>query len=594
MTLPLYNSKLHSFKPFNAKLRISLFASVSLLLAACSLPLKQDQPITTVSSNQADTNGQADDAKVRPFSADTLYSLLTAELAGSRERYDIALHNYMQQAYQTRDPGVTARATHIARYLNVNKAVLEASALWVELQPNNLEARFIQATALAKDGQFHQALPHSIYLLQHNGSSIFQSIAAQASQGTDVQREALIKSYQELLPQYPNNTQLLIGLGLLHQQQGNLPTALDFTQKALKVEPKLISAAILEARLLMAAGQESKALERLQKMLEKFPDDTRLRLQYARLLASLDLVAAQQQFLLLQEQAPQDPEILFSLGLITKELNQLLEAQALFEQLIPYSGRRSSAYYYLGKIAEQLEDTDLALSHYLKVEPGPDFTAALLHSTDILIRNGRTDEAKLGLSNVRLQFPDQSERLYLLEAEVLSDHKQYQSAIETLSIALQQHPSSTTLLYSRAMTHELLGDFDSLEIDLRSLLKYEPNNATALNALGYTLANRNIRLNESLLMIEKALQIKPNDAAIIDSMGWIQFRLGNYEKSLLRLRQAMQAMPDHEIAAHLGEVLWVMGSQHEARQVWQQGLKLNPDSKIIKATQQRLTGADSE
>ena len=594
MILPLYNSKLHSFQALKAKLRIGLFASFSLFLAACSLPFKQDQTLTDDSSNPSNILDQLDEPKARPFSTDTLYSLLTAELAGSRERYDIALRNYLLQAYQTRDPGVTARATHIARYLNVNEAVLEASSLWVELQPNNLEARFILATALAKNGQFQQAVPHSTYLLQHNGSSTFQSLAAQASQGTDTQREALINSYQELLLEYPKNTQLLTGLGILQQQQGNLTIALRFAQKALKIEPKLISAAILEARLLMATGKDSKALERLQKMLEKFPDDNRLRLQYARLLSNLDLPAAHKQFLLLRDQAPHDSEILFSLALITKELDQLPEAQALFEQLIPYSKRRSSAYYYLGKIAEQLEDTDLALSHYLKVEPGPDFTAALLHSSDILIRDERIDEAKLGLSNARLQFPSQSERLYLLESEVLSNHKQYQATIETLSTALQEYPSSTALLYSRAMTHELLGDFDLLETDLTSLLKYEPNNATALNALGYTLANRNIRLDDSLQMIEKALQIKPGDPAIIDSMGWIQFRLGNYENALLRLRQAMQAMPDHEIAAHLGEVLWVMGSQQEAQQIWQQGLKLNPDSDIIKVTQQRLNAADSE
>jgi tetratricopeptide (TPR) repeat protein len=592
----MLSSFLYCTKAYRSILKFGSLSCCLLLLAACSLPIKQDQPVSMLpledQNKPAETEATTNAVEIvdRPFPIGTLFSLVAAEMAGSRERYDVALSNYIQQAHITRDAGVAARATHIARYLKAHNAILEMSKLWVELQPEDLEARFILATALTRNGQLNEALTHSIYLLENGSTSIFQALAAQAEKGTDTQRDTLLAQYQELHKQYPLNTQILTGLGLLHQQNGEPKKALKAAQKALKIEPRLIPTAILEAKLLLIeqGGKEGQALNRLQKMLEQYPDDNRLRIQYARLIAGIDLEAAQHQFQLLHSKSPNDPEILFSLALITKELDQLHSAQTLFEKLIPYSHRRSSAYFYLGKIAEQLQHFDIALENYLLVEPGPDFTTALLHSTDILIRNGNIDDAKIHLDSVRSQFPDQAERLYLLETEVLSNHQQYQAAIDLLSIAIQQHPESTQLLYSRAMTYELLEQFDNLEADLTTLLKYDPNNATALNALGYTLANRNERLDEALALIEKALQIKPDDAAIIDSMGWVQYRLGNYEISLLRLRQAMQTMPDHEIAAHLGEVLWVSNLQDEANKVWQQGLELNPRSTIIEETKLRL------
>lgn len=561
----------------------------TLTLSACSTQLQQEPPATaTTPEETSPAPEQKQEIEPRPFPAETLYSLITAELAGSRERFDIALGNYMQQAYKTRDAGVAERATHIARYLNAQTAIINASTLWTELAPDNLEAHYIAGTSLAKSGRLLEASRHSEVLVQNKGVGIYQTIAVQAARTTDIQREQLLERYQELLQQTPDNTELMTATGLLHHQAGNIDTALDYARQALAIDPKLIPAATLEARLLLAEKKTHKALQRLKQLLNEYPNDQRLRLQYARLLAGIDLKAAQEQFQTLLQQSPNDSELLFSMALLTRELGELEAATNHFNKLLSYPKRRSSALYYLGRIAETREDYELALQNYLRVEPGPDFIAALLHSADILVRTDKKEKAHARLNDLRNKFPDQAERLFLLEAEVLSNHSELNAAEVVLSDGLERFPTSTKLLYSRAMLHEQMDMIDKLEVDLRTLLKYDPNNATALNALGYTLVDRTDRLEEAKVLITKALQIRPDDAAIIDSLGWLLYREGDLEGALVRLQQAMKLMPDHEIAAHLGEVLWKTGAHQEARAIWQQGLELKKNSSIILETIQRL------
>ncbi len=562
----------------------------SLTLYGCSTP----PPVPVTEAPVEVVPEPVIEVPARPFPAETLYALLVAEMAGSRERYDIALGNYIQQAHKTHDPGVTARATRIARFLNARQAALNTSLLWIELQPENREARMIAATELAQTGRLQEAFEQSRQLLELGSTPIFQTIAARAARATDTQREALLEQYRELLLSHPENLQLLVGQGLLLQQQQQLDEALASARQALALEGTHIPAAILEAKLLHQMELPEQALERLLLLLQQFPENKRLRLQYARLLANYDLEQAHRQFALLVEQSPNDPELVFSLALVSNERGLKDEARKYFERLLSLGHRRSSAHYYLGRLEEEAQNFDRALQHYWQVQPGPDFMPAVLQSTDILVRQDKLSEAGSRLDELRQRFPSQAERFYLLQAEVLSQHRHLQQADTVLTAALARKPASAKLLYARAMVNEQRDLLDRLESDLRTILKYEPNNATALNALGYTLADRTDRYEEALELISKALDIRPDDPAIIDSMGWVQYRLGNYEEALLRLREAMKAFPDHEIAAHLGEVLWVMGREQEAREIWQEGLRLNPDSLTITTTIERLQRQASE
>ncbi|MGH1370578.1 MAG: tetratricopeptide repeat protein [Cellvibrionaceae bacterium] len=567
----------------------TLVLAIALLQGCASLqPSVTEAPATDVIDEQAEIAEKPEELPHKPFQAETFYALLVAEMAGSRERYDIALGNYVQQAHKTRDPGVAARATRIARYLNARQAALNTSLLWAEISPDDLEARFIAASELTQSGRLLEAVEHSNLLLERNSTPIYQSIAARAAKATDTQREQLLEQYQALLIEHPNNTELLVGTGLLLQQVQRPEEALVMAQRAVSVKEDLIPAVILEAKLLSQLKRPEEALKRLAELLNRNPENQRLRLQYARLLAGIDLPMAKIEFERLVEQSPKDPELLFSLALIYNELEEFDLAEEHFTSLTQFDKRRSSAHYYLGRIAEKREQWEDALKHYIKVEPGPDFMPALLQTTDLLIRGNQPQAAHKRLSAARDRFPSQAERFYLLEAEVLSKHALYTDAQIILSDGLEQFPGSIQLLYSRAMVNEQLDRIGGLERDLRTILKYDPNNATALNALGYTLADRTDRYEEALELISQALQLKPDDPAIIDSMGWVQYRLGNYEEALLRLREAMKAFPDHEIAAHLGEVLWVSGDKRAAEEAWQEGLKLTPNSRIIPSVMDRL------
>lgn len=563
----------------------------TLLLQGCAQqPTPEMSVATPTESAVIDAQTHITD---KPFSAETLYALLVAEIAGSRQHFDVALANYMQQAVKTRDIGVTARATYIARFVEQNDAALSMATLWVELAPTNLEARFILGVELTNSGHLFEAIPHSLYLLEHGGSTLFKNIAAQAARSTDTQQELLLQEFQKLQQSHPDNAEIALGLGLLNQQLGNLEKALTHAREATKLNDSLLSSAILEAQILHAQDKLPAALERLHTLLQQHPNDTRLRLQYARLLTNNDVEAARAQFKELIKQNPNDPELQFSLGLINIELGRLQEAQTTFEALLKFPQRQSSAHYYLGKIAQQQQQLDTALMHFSEVAPGPDYLTALLQSVHILVHDQRLEHAHDLLSSARHRFPQHSERLHLIEVDTLTEYGYLDAAVERLNHALKSMPNNIPMLYSRAMVHDRLNNIVAMEKDLRTIIAYSPNNATALNALGYSLANKTTRYQEALALISQALQIKPTDPAIIDSMGWVQYRLGNHQEAILRLRQAFKDMPDPEIASHLGEVLWVDDQRHEALQVWQQGLELDADSELIINAMERL-GASTE
>lgn len=567
----------------------SILAIAALFLQGCSFLTSQASTETTEAINPQ----EQPKAPERPFPAETLYALLVAEMAGSRERYDIALGNYIQQAHKTRDPGVAARATRIARYLNARQAALNTALLWAELSPDDLEARFTAGTELALSGRLEEAMTHSNYLLEHRGEGIYQPIAARAESLSNNQREQLIQQYLDLHKQHPKNTELLIGLGLLYQQQNQLDDALTMADKALDIDDQLMPAVILETRLLTILDRQDEAIERVSSLLKKHPENERLRLQYARLLASTDLEKAEQQFDELLKNSPNDPELIYALALINNERGDLEDAKGYFLELTAFEHHRSSAYYYLGQIAEKDQQWDLALQYFLQVEPGPDFLRATYQSTDILVRGGQASAANKRMDVLREQFPEQAERFYLLEGEVLSNHLQLTDAQKVLSEGLTRFPNSPPLLYSRAMINEQLDRLDEMEDDLRLIIKTDPDNATALNALGYTLADRTTRYDEAYVLIAQALELKPDDPAILDSMGWVQYRLGNYPEAIMKLQEAMKAYPDHEIAAHLGEVYWVSGQREKAEEVWSEGLKLKPNSRVITEAINRLKAIES-
>ncbi|MDQ2077640.1 tetratricopeptide repeat protein [Marinimicrobium sp. ABcell2] len=527
-------------------------------------------------------------APTRPFTSETLYALLAAELAGSRERFDIALANYVQQAHQTRDPQVAARATHIARFLNAEKEALDAALLWVDIVPHDTEAQINAALALLQNGRLQEAFAMSRKLHAQGEPTLFQNIAASAAEATDIQRETLLSSYKQLLNEYPNHQELLVGTGLLAHQLGQPEEALTYARRALARSPRSTGAALLETNILYQLGQYNEAVKRIESALEHQPDSLRLRLQYARLLTQKDLGKSQEQFEILVDKAPQDPDLRLSLGIVSMERGDLSTAKQSFDALLDLGEHVSPAHYYLAQMAERDDDLDQAVLHYLQVQPGGDFLSATVDLLDIFMRQNDPESADEHMNRLRNRFPDQAEGLYLLQVRALTEHQRHDTAEALLDRALHTYPTSSDLLYARAMLYIGQDRLQETKQDLRQILTYDPNNAAALNALGYTMADNNLNLDEAEELIRKALALMPDDPAILDSMGWVLYRQGNPKEALPYLQRAMDAYPDQEIAAHLGEVLWVLGEREKAREAWNKGLEEDPDSELIPATKKRL------
>lgn len=560
---------------------ITLLTSLLGYAFACSYSAGVYAQIATAASSSAKSIE-------RKFSADTLYSLLTAEIAGSRQQYDLALANYTQQAKLTRDPQVAARATMIARYLGTPQTGLEMSLLWAERAPKDKEALANASLGLMQAGRLQEAFEMSRRLYLAGGEPLFQNIAANAEGLTRPARERLLQSFKNLLPRYNRDEQLLVGIGLLLQQQNSFDEAMTFTQKALTLYPRSIPAAILEANLLHELKRDREAIAKMAELLTFYPDNISLRNQYAHILTHYDLALAQQQFAIISKQQPKNADAVLSLGIIAMERKDYKAANKAFEKLLDDEQHTSTAHYYLGRLAEAQQNWQEAIFNYLQVERGNDFLSATISLLDIFIKQGDFISAQQHMNRVRIRFPDQAESLYLLHSQALIKHSYLVEGEKVLNDALAAIANSSKLLYARAMLYIQRNQRTDAERDLRHILQFEPDNAVALNSLGYMLTDDNQRYREAEELLTKAHNLKPDDPVIIDSLGWLHYRQGNYIDAIRELRQAYTSYQEPAVAAHLGEALWVTGAQEEARSIWQEGIKQAPEDTNIPATIKRL------
>ena len=570
----------------------------AMFLAGCaSQGVRQvESGVETAGDSQSQIHA---DEPVTPFEAETLYDLLVAEVGGQRQRYDLALGNYLKQAHKTRDVGVAQRAYQIAVYVGARQAALDASLLWVELQPENLDALHGSSLELVYAGQFDRAFAQMSTQLSLGGSPAFDVLASAAGnhQATSVAngQPDLISQFDQLSQAYPEYRLLKLGKAILLQQTGEFESALTLADELLKQDQGFVPAMMVKGRALNKLKRDAEAEVMLSEAVQRYPDKNRLRLLYGRVLVhagKLDL--AKKQFEVLLERAPDESDIVLSLALVTLENSMMEESEQYFQQLLAIGERNSTAHYYLGRLSEKQQKYAVAKEHYLSVGPGKEFMAAQVALTQMLVGQNKLDEALVHVGEARNRNPARMESLFLLEGELLVSDRQLSKALILFERALKTNPESANLLYSRAMVYEKLNDLSGLEKDLRAILAFDPENAAALNALGYTLADRTDRYKEAEELILQAYELNSDDPAILDSMGWVQFRLGNYDQAENYLRMAYAQFPDAEIAAHLGEVLWVKGDRNAARSLWAEALKKSPDSQILKNTMDRLTGAGLE
>ncbi|GAA5444165.1 beta-barrel assembly-enhancing protease [Microbulbifer sp. NBRC 101763] len=570
----------------------TLLLTICLLLAACA-QVQPREAATDAKSPPVAQNLKEDGADASPesepraFPIDTFYTLLVAEVAGIREQYDVALANYYHQAEVTKDAGVAERATRIARFLNARQAALRSAQLWVELEPDNADAQLALTAELTLAGELSEAMVHAEQALKLGGKAPLQSLAATAI-GREKLDDRIRAEFARLARAYPNNDEVALAHAMVLRATEQYNQALVVVRRIQESHPDQLDAPLLQSHLLVDLGKRREAIELLEKLVSVHPNETRLRLQYARLLIREDLALARQQFAELVKQRPEDGNLILSLALIQYETNQLDLAKPLLDKLLELEQHESAAHFYLGGLAEKRGEIATAVKHFRQVEPGNDYVEAITKGTKLLATSGKHDENEKWFTKLRQQHPRQEEHFFLMEVELLRKNDEPLKALERVEQGLKVMSGSGRLMYTRALLNDQLGNATAFEHDLRSLLERDPENATVLNALGYKLIDDDARLQEAFELISKALKLEPEDPAIIDSMGWVQYRLGNFSAAEKYLRQAMDKLPDHEIAAHLGEVLWVQGDREGALKIWRDGMKLNPQSKIIPAAMKRL------
>ncbi|MFK3683077.1 MULTISPECIES: tetratricopeptide repeat protein [Pseudomonas] len=567
----------------------ALLLTLALLQGCQSLAPKDSEAQSSVAAKAA----QEKPVAYGSFKQETVYSLLVAELAGQRNRFDIALANYVDQAEKTQDPAVSERAYRIAEYLGADEPALDTALIWARNDAQNLDAQRAAAIQLARSGRYDESMTYMEKVLQGQGDTHFDFLALSAAETDQSTRDGLMQSFERLLVKYPNNGQLVFGKALLLNQDGKAEEALSLLE-AHPPQNGEIAPILLRARLLQALDRGSEALPLLRGAIRDNPDDKRLRLTYARTLVEQDRIGdAKAEFESMLQQYPEDDELRYSLALVCLENKDWDEAEGYLQELVERDSNVDAAHLNLGRIREERNDPEAALREYALVGTGPDYLPAQLRQADILIANGRGSEASRLLAEAREAQPDYAIQLYLIEAESYGNNGKDAQADQVLQQAIKRYPDDLNLLYTRAMLAEKRGDLAEMEKDLRAIIAREPENAMAINALGYTLADRTTRYAEAKQLIEKAHQLTPDDPAVLDSLGWVNYRLGNLDEAERLLRQALERFPDHEVAAHLGEVLWANGKRREARQVWAKAFQAQPDSTILRKTVLRLTGSET-
>jgi tetratricopeptide (TPR) repeat protein len=586
-------------------LRLAALAALLFLLAACAQqPVQPPAAQSTPAADDAallDAPHDDDEPKTSAnlklpqieLTPEILYKLLLGEAAAQRGQLSVAIPAYLDLARTTHDPRIAQRATELAWMSRNNDAVTEAAALWLDADPNSIEALQTLTTVLVGQARLTEAKPYLEKLLAYdkdNAGSIFLRLGMMLARHPD--KPAVLQLLQDLAKPYGALPEAHFSVARAAANAGQTTLALSEVRAALKLRPQWEEAVLLQGQLLQLTSNDA-ALAYFQDYLEKNPRAIDVRLNYARLLVGLQRYEeARAQFQRLLQEFPQNPDVAMAVGMLSLQLKDYDAATTQFKQAISTGSKEAdTARYYLGQIEEDAGRYEAARDWYAQIGPGEHFIASRMRSAGVLVKQGKLAEAQQYLQAQQAQTQNSQERLQFiqLEAQLLREAQHYREAYALLGKTLKKAPDSPELLYDHAMLAEKLGHYDVLEADLRKVIKLKPDFAHAYNALGYTFADRNVRLPEAYTLIEQALKLAPEDPFIIDSMGWVLYRMGKADASLTQLQHALDLRADPEIAAHFGEVLWSSGRHDEARQVWDRALKDNPGNDVLLATIKKFT-----
>lgn len=559
----------------------------ALLLTACAHTpgkITRNTPAQPEAANSPEASRQPEEPPVAlpdvALTSSLLYEILLTDIASQRGQTGVAVDGALDLARKTRDPRLAMRAAHLAIESGQMDKAIEALGIWQQIEPDSQTVSRLLSSALLRNGMIDESRQEFVKVLKaedgHNGQTflqLYQMLAAYPD------KAAALKLMRDLAAPYPKVAEAHWAVAQLAQAAGDQQLALSEVRLARGLRPEWDVTASLEAMLLQKSAPQQ-GLEVLKHYLSDYPDAREIRLQYARaLLEQKQYSQSRAEFQRLSNENPDNPDLAYAIALISLQLNDLQSAETELKLALDKGKKdQDTVQYYLGQLSEAKKDSAGAIAHYRGVKGGEFLPAAQIRLAYLLSKSGQLAEARQILNQVTVSNDQQRAQIALIDAQLLGDAKQYAEAYQVLQSAAGKMPDNPDLLYATGMMADKLGKPEVFEKMMREVIRISPDYAQAYNALGYGMLERNERIPEAVGLVEKALQLAPDDASIMDSVGWGYYRSGKLDDSVNMLRRAFAGNPDPEIAAHLGEVLWVRGDKNEAKKVWQDSLKANPDN----------------
>ncbi|MBE7366555.1 tetratricopeptide repeat protein [Ramlibacter pallidus] len=529
------------------------------------------------------------------------YQLLLGELTVRGEEPGAGFALILDAARKTNDPALYQRAVEMAFQARSGEGALTAARAWKQAQPQSREAnRYVLQILVALN-----RLPESLEPLRAeialspatDRPAIITSLARTYGRAADKKQAAAIveQGLADWLNKPETGAAAWAAVGRLRLGAADTAGALEAARRGQALDVKSEGPALLALEMMEPKQPQAEALVR--KYMEGTPLPE-MRMAYARALLDANRQAeALAQLQVITRERPDFPEGWLAQGTLLVQDNQLAPAEAALKKYLELSQAQSGeersrgqaqAFLSLAQIAEKRRDFAQAGAWLDRIENSQDLVQAQNRRASILARQGRMDEARNLIRALPERTPADARMKVMAEVQLLRDNKQYKPAFDLLAQALAKDPSDADLAYDQAMMAEKLGDFAGMERLLREIIAKKPDYHHAYNALGFSLAERNQRLPEAKQLIQKALEYAPGDPFITDSLGWVEFRMGNRVEALRILQGAYKDKPDPEIAAHLGEVLWSLGQREQAQSIWREGLLLNAENETLQETLKRL------
>lgn len=554
-------------------------SAITALLVGCSAI-----PIGSAVAQSGNHSETALSASQKARASDLMYDLMIAELAGRRGYLDVAMAAYLRAAGNSSDPRVADRAARLASFGRQWPDAEIASRRWLELTPDASDARELLAQSLIRQDKLDAATDELILLVDGADERSRALQVAQALLQNESDADSAMGIMQTLSERFPEEAEAALGIARMHLSRNAREPALASVEKALEIEPSNSNALLIRAQILTAMGRPTEGFDQLRTALSDNPEDNSLRLGYAQLLVGAGRYEeASDEFEGLFESADGDADVLLTISLLALDSRRIEQAERFLEALLSTGEYPDQAHFYTARIRDQQQEFSEAIQFYDAVQGGELVLNSRIRAAELHAAIGELDVGRARLAELATVLPDRSMKPRLLTAEsrMLQEVGEFSEAVIVLTEGLVEFPGNSDLLYARALAADNAGDSAMLEADLGTIIEAEPDNADALNALGYFLADANERLDEASRYLEKANTLKPDDPAIMDSLGWLRYRQGDYANAITLLRQAYALYPDGEIAAHLGEALWKDGDQDEARAVWGKALTESPDDQTL-------------